>query len=252
MLNFGILGYTSFQGLQLLKTRVLDLHPDVLVVGFGMNDSDVAGYRDQDVVKPGIVGWRDRVKAGTAHSESIALLKYVALALRFRPPPFGEFLKADAKTDQGKSNADVDYDKLEPWTRVSPRDYNSNLREMIALARQQGARVVLLDNELWEGSPYRPVLRAISEQAHVPLVDSLQIIADARTRLERGLEAQLQLERASTPGAPELSASTVDTPVVFRVHEDRYPGTRSRCRLSETIRRSGTSRPTRSRCMTMA
>jgi lysophospholipase L1-like esterase len=223
VLNFGILGYTSFQGLQLLKTRVLDLHPDVLVVGFGMNDSDVAGYRDQDVVKPGVVGWRERVKAVTAHSESIALLKYFALALRFRPRPFGEFLKAEAKTDQGKSNADVDYDKLEPWTRVSPRDYNSNLREMIALARQQGARVVLLDNELWDGSPYRPVLRAISEQAHVPLVDSLQIIADARTRLERGLEAQLHLERASTPGAPELSASTADTPVVFRVHEDRYP-----------------------------
>ncbi len=66
VMNFGVLGYSSFQGLQLLKTRVLDLHPDVLVIGFGMNDSDVGGYRDKDVLKPGEVRWRDRVKAITA------------------------------------------------------------------------------------------------------------------------------------------------------------------------------------------
>src|SRR5580765_4556800 len=48
--NFGVLGYSSFQGLQLLKTRVLDFHPDIVVIGFGMNDSEVAGYRDKDVV----------------------------------------------------------------------------------------------------------------------------------------------------------------------------------------------------------
>jgi lysophospholipase L1-like esterase len=224
VINFGILGYTSFQGLQLLKTRVLNLHPDVVVVGFGMNDSDVAGYRDQDVVKPGAVTWRDRVKAVTAHSESLALLKYFALALRFRPQPFGAFLKADAKTDQGKSNANVNYDELEPWTRVSPRDYDHNLREMIALARGQGARVVLLDNELWDGSPYRPVLRAISAQEHVPLVDSLQLIAAARNRVERDMETQFHLARASeTQPTIDPSSPTSETPVVFRVNAGGYP-----------------------------
>src|SRR5581483_2366056 len=45
VLNFGVLGYSSFQGLQLLKERVLALAPDVLAIGFGMNDSEVAGYR---------------------------------------------------------------------------------------------------------------------------------------------------------------------------------------------------------------
>jgi len=224
VINFGILGYTSFQGLQLLKTRVLDLHPDVIVVGFGMNDSDVAGYRDRDVLKPGPVRWRDRVKAITGQSELLALLKYSALALRFHPQPFGEFLKADAKTDQGKSNANVNYDELEPWTRVSPRDYDSNLREMIALARRQGARVVLLDNELWDGSPYRPVLRAISAQEHVALVDSLRLIADARERIEREMETQFHLARASDiRGVTRPTSSTAKTPVVFRVYDGRYP-----------------------------
>jgi lysophospholipase L1-like esterase len=221
VMNFGILGYTSFQGLQLLKTRVLDLHPDVVVIGFGMNDSDVAGYRDKDVLTAGPVRWRDRVKAVTEHSESLALLKYVALALRFHPKDFGEFLKADAKTDQGKSNANVNYDELEPWTRVSPRDYDHNLREMIMRARAQGARVVLLDNELWEGSPYRPVLRAISHDEDVTLVDSLQLIADARSALERELEERFHLVRASDVSGA-TSSPGVQTPVLFRVYDGGY------------------------------
>ncbi len=223
VMNFGILGYSSYQGLQLLKTRVLDLHPDVLVIGFAMNDSDVAGYRDRDVVSTGPVHWRDRVKRFTSRSESLALLKYLALVLRFRPQPFSEFLKADAKTDQGKSNAIVNYDELEPWTRVSPRDYDRNIRDMIALARGQGARVVLLDNELWGGSPYRPVLRRISDEEGVPLVDSLRLISDARAHIERDLELRFHLARASD--AEQATAATIatDIPVVFRVYEGQYP-----------------------------
>jgi len=222
IMNFGILGYTSFQGLQLFKTRVLDLQPDVVIIGFGMNDSDVAGYRDRDVLTPGVTSWRDRVKAVTSHSESLALLKYLALRLRFHPKPMGEFLKADAKADQGKSNATVNYDDLEAWTRVSPRDYEANLREMIRLARARGARAILLDNELWAESPYRGVLRRLSHDEQVPLVDSLQLIADERAKIERGLEAQFHLAPASaaplgTPGA------LAGVPVVFRVFQGRVP-----------------------------
>jgi lysophospholipase L1-like esterase len=222
VMNFGVLGYSSFQGLELLKRRVLDLHPDVLVIGFGMNDSDVGGYRDKDVLKPGAVRWRDRVKAITAHSESLALMKFFALELRFHPKPIGEFLKADAKADAGKNNETANYDEMEPWTRVSPKDYDRNLREMVKLARDRGARAVLLDNELWPESPYRPVLRAISRDEQVPLVDSLRIIKDERARIERSLEERFRLQPArSSPAA--VSASGGRTTVIFRVYEGAYP-----------------------------
>jgi lysophospholipase L1-like esterase len=236
IMNFGILGYTSFQGLQLLKSRVLDLEPDVLVIGFGMNDSDVAGYRDRDVVSSGPPNWRDRVKAVTSHSESIALLKYFAGVLKFKPKTMGDFLDASAKADQGKSNQTVNYDEMEAWTRVSPRDYGSNLYEMIALARDRKARVVLLDNELWPESPYRAVLEMMSSSQNVPLVDSLQLIADERAKIERGLESQFRLAPASAAAsAPAASlsstsstsitssASSADVPVVFRVFQGNYP-----------------------------
>jgi lysophospholipase L1-like esterase len=221
VMNFGVLGYSSFQGLELLRRRVLDLHPDVLVIGFGMNDSDVGGYRDKDVVKPGEVHWRDRVKAVTSHSESLALMKYFALLLRFRPHPIGDFLADDAKADAGRNNDTVNYDEIEPWTRVSPRDYDRNLREMVRLARGQGARAVLLDNELWPESPYRPVLRAISRDEHVPLVDSLQIIQDERARIEREMEVRFRLEPAQDV-AGTATATAGQTTVVFRAFEGAY------------------------------
>jgi starch binding protein with CBM20 domain len=194
-----------------------------VIVGFGMNDSDVAGYRDRDVLKPGVTSWRERVKAVTAHSESLALLKYLALALRFHPQNMGDFLKADAKADQGKSNATVSYDDMEAWTRVSPRDYDRNLREMIALARGRGARVVLLDNELWPESPYRVTLRTLSRDEHVPLVDSLQLIADERAKIERGMETRFHLAAASTATPSSSPDPSAGVPVVFRVYQGSYP-----------------------------
>src|SRR5262245_57349264 len=122
VMNFGVLGYSSFQGLELLKRRVLDLHPDVVLIGFGMNDSEVAGYRDKDVGHTGAPGWRERAKAVASSSEVYSLLKYFALELRFHPQTMGDFLNADVKTESAKGSADVNYDEIEPWTRVSPHD----------------------------------------------------------------------------------------------------------------------------------
>ena len=51
--NFGVLGYSSFQGLQLMKVQLPVFSPDIVVLGFGMNDSEVAGYRDRDMVGDG-------------------------------------------------------------------------------------------------------------------------------------------------------------------------------------------------------
>src|SRR5437762_14253919 len=84
----------------------------------------------------------------------------------------------------------VVYSAIEPWTRVSPPDYEANIREMIRLSRARGAAVVLLDNELWEESPYRALLKSIAADTHAPLVDTLRIVAEPRTAIERGTELE--------------------------------------------------------------
>jgi lysophospholipase L1-like esterase len=226
VMNFGVLGYSSFQGLQLLSHRVLALHPDIVVIGFGMNDSEVAGYRDKDVIAtkaaPLTRRMKDAVTDGAKDLETYKLLKYSALALKFRPKSIGEYLKADAEA--GRGSGVVDYDAIEPWTRVSPQDYERNLREMIGLATAAGARVVLVDNELWGESPYRPVLRRLSAAFDVPLVDSYRLVADAQTKAARDFEVALKLDpSAAGDGEGPPSRPATSTTVVFRVRQGDRP-----------------------------
>jgi lysophospholipase L1-like esterase len=256
VLNFGVLGYSSFQGRRLLESRVLDLHPDVVLIGFGMNDSEVAGYRDRDMVSsrddsgdPIPPSFRTRLREQAADLEFYKLLKYFALALRFHPKSMGDFLREQAH-DRGSGR--VDYSTIEPWTRVSPQDYDSNLREMIRGSRARGASVVLLDNELWEESPYRNVLKTIAADTHAPLVDSLRIVYDARAAIERSLERELGLAAAqhdesaaaegAAPPAPSSETPPGKTRVVFRVSRGRYPVPRA-LSIAGTDRQLGDATP---------
>src|SRR5207244_8196377 len=103
-----------------------------------------------------------------------------------------------------------------------PHDFEENVREMIRLSTARGARVVLLDNELWEQSPYRPVLHRIAADVNVPIVDSLTIVEDAKNKLVADLEAGLQLAASAPalPAPPALSdrpALPAESTVIFRV-----------------------------------
>ena len=101
VMNFGVLGYSSFQGVQLLKSRVLPLAPDVLVIGFGMNDSEVAGYRDKDMVAAARPGVAARLKDTGKDLEFYKLLQYLALSIRFHPKPAGEYIRVEAESKSG-------------------------------------------------------------------------------------------------------------------------------------------------------
>jgi len=216
VINFGVLGYSSFQGLQLLKARVLDLKPDILLIGFGMNDSEVAGYRDKDMISDQAPRPAVRFVEAAKELEFYKLLNYFALALRFHSKSIGEYVKQDAEAKSGP----VDYDAIEKWTRVSPRDYDANIREMIRLEAGRGGRAILVDNELWDESPYRPVLRRIAADTHVPLVDSLRIVADEKLKVEHDLEARLDL--AAHPARPATPAPPAQVTIVFRVSHGTF------------------------------
>jgi len=61
--NFGVPGYSSFQGLQLLTHEVLEAKPDAVVVLFGWNDHwRVQGFSDHEQKmegNPALIAWRD-------------------------------------------------------------------------------------------------------------------------------------------------------------------------------------------------
>jgi lysophospholipase L1-like esterase len=184
-----------------------------------MNDSKVLGLRDKDWIATGqALPWKDQFGRLLKESETIRLLQYLARALKHKPQSVGDHLQARADA-AGKADGAMDFAKLEPWTRVSPADYENNIREMIRLARGRNAGVILLYNEFWKDSPYQQALEKLSKSEGVPLVDARGLIAKAREEVEKNLETKLNLEPART------GQGCVDgkVEVVFRVYLGKRP-----------------------------
>jgi lysophospholipase L1-like esterase len=227
VLNLGVLGYSSYQGRVLLETHVRTWRPDVVTIGFAMNDASVAGYRDAEAAKAvrEAPGWPLRVARLGEHVEIYRLLRYLAALVRFRPPSPGDHLwqvnenPEDAPYLVPGAAGLVDYARLEGRSRVGVAAYEENVRAMIALAREVRARVVLLYNELAPQSPYRGVLRRVSADAGVPLVDGSELIANARRRKEEELERRFDL--VPPPGGDSESR---EVRVVLRVLLGDRPG----------------------------
>jgi lysophospholipase L1-like esterase len=221
VLNLGVLGYSSYQGIEVLRSVGLPLEPDVIVIGYGMNDSSMAGFHDADLrtAKPPAAAWTQRLAAAAERSEVFRLLRYVALAARYQPASMADAIRqADARAAEALkagSPADV-YAKGEAWTRVPLPDYERNLTEMVALARSRGARAVIMFNELWLDNPYRAAARSVARRLDVPFIDTPALIASARQRLDAELERRLGLQAEPRP------IDGVDVEVVFRVHGNGY------------------------------
>jgi lysophospholipase L1-like esterase len=224
VLNLGVMGYSSYQGLQLLKRQVLDFDPDLVLIGFAMNDSHVSGYRDQDMQD-----YKESRTAATTvvrlaqKSELYKLLSYLTRSMIEKPTSIGEQLKASAHAGRGGDILDMpegqSYEQFEAWTRVPLNDYEKNIVEMIRLTRDRGAGAILLFNELWRNNPYRIALEKISAAQRVPLVDSSALIAEKRRRIEEELEKKLGL----VPDKQSARFGNNEVEVVFRVYSGAYP-----------------------------
>ena len=205
VLNLGVMGYSSRQGLELMRRYVLDLQPDLVLIGFGMNDAIVSGWRDKDAIG-GSQTAPQRLNRLLDYVESYKLVQYWQSRLNYQPWTIGDYLKKVARSDGTpdavwtgrEASESADYDGLEAVTRVSPRDYEQNLAEMIELARGRSADVILLFNELWD-TPYRKIVGHVAHAKQVAWVDSKAIIDEARQGAVRALEERLDLVVPDSP-----------------------------------------------------
>ena len=226
--NLGMLAYTSYQGLELLKRRALALQPDIVIIGYAMNDASISGWRDKDLAQAGAPRFKLK-KFFAAHMESYKLAAYLAQVSRFDQISMSEHLKAmndparRLETYEGWESAEfleaADYAQLEAKTRVSPQDYEKNVRAMVALIREHQASPILLHNEIRPGSPYQAALRKLSIEERVPLVDSTDIIAQAKQQLAQQLTERLGLQQSGVAAKRSDNTSTVrGVEVVFRLY----------------------------------
>lgn len=111
VINAGVIGYTSFQGLTLLDAKVLGWSPDLVTVYFGWNDHWLAR------------GLEDKHQKEAAPSGAVNALEGLRLFQLAR------MLKSGAKSER--------IDKM----RVEPADYKDNLSRIHRRCGDQGAKV---------------------------------------------------------------------------------------------------------------
>jgi lysophospholipase L1-like esterase len=121
VVNYGVPGYTSFQGRRLLE-RILAKHrPDVVLLAFGANDLESDRYSDAEKAAR-ISPWRVRLAGWLEHLAVARLVRQAFTGGRRAP----------------------DADK-EGTPRVSQSEYRDNMISMIEMARAAGAEAIVLD-----------------------------------------------------------------------------------------------------------
>jgi len=156
VINAGVWGYTSFQGLARFK-ELLAFEPDMVLVSFGGNDAHRVQVPDKEYVRR-----HDRIDRLTRASRRLRLAQAMVA---------GFDLAGMAVQGSGA---------LVP--RVSLDDYRAHLREIIALGRARNVRIVLLtrpyigesnDPASWKtcAPQYNAATLAIAAEEQVPAID---------------------------------------------------------------------------------
>lgn len=122
VINAGMSGHSSWQGLMLARSEVLPLEPDLVVLAFGYHDSNPSLSPDKEVLTDSLLTWRVRT---LMYRSRICLLLRAAI-LRFQA----------FRNDRPHSK------RLCP--RVAPKEFAENLRTFARLGQRHSFRVIFL------------------------------------------------------------------------------------------------------------
>lgn len=128
VINAGVPGYTSYQGVRYLRERGLALRPAIVLFGYGFNDSAPRG----DVEKA--IAWNDRL---------FHAVRFKNWALQR-----SSVLRWAKSVGGGRSRVRPG---LFARPRASEEKYRRNLGQIVALSREGGARPFML---AFGGTPY--------------------------------------------------------------------------------------------------
>jgi lysophospholipase L1-like esterase len=145
VINAGVPGYTSYQGLEYLRERGLALRPEIVLIGFGFNDA----YRSGDIEN----------QLARAH---LTTPFFVADDALIYYSSFYRWLRWRANQLAPKD--------LPP--RVSPEKYGRNLGAIIEAVQATGANPVLVNfwSPIGDGKDYRDALQAVATRTGTPIV----------------------------------------------------------------------------------
>jgi lysophospholipase L1-like esterase len=183
VINAGVPGYTSYQGLLYLGERGLALGPAAVVLAYGFNDTATVGDIELQLA-------RER--------RLLPLLE--ADDLLMRRSTLYRWLRWQANANPTGLPA-----------RVTPEKYGRNVAQMLALIRERGARPIVLsfwDERDQPNAGYRAALAAVVRTHDVPvitydgpLLDVIHPTAEGYRTLATRLLAQLERDGVVAAGS---------------------------------------------------
>ena len=182
VLNLGVPGYSSRQGLELLRQQALKYQPDLVVFAFGTNDrfwrrtiSDDQFIRFNQSTAGGILLY---LRDGAEYLYAYRLVRRAATAA-------ARWLFTAPALQLG-----------EP--RVSLAELPANIAAAHALLRVQGASLLLVNNDFY-GTDAIDGMRAGAQRTGAPLLDMRQLFAQRDLARTHQLEAQYHLPSPAPP-----------------------------------------------------
>ena len=126
VINGGVSGYSSYQGLQLLKNQVINLQPNVITIYYGLNDCIWANKFSDKEMKIAPV-WMSNLDSFFGKFAIPTTIKLILYSLRDN----SYYVDSDLMNDLKK--------------RVSLEDYEKNLKEIIRISRENQVKIILLN-----------------------------------------------------------------------------------------------------------
>ena len=163
VVNAGVWGYTVFQGLRRFK-ELTAMNPDVVLISFGGNDAHPVRVRDAEYVRQ-----HDRIEWITRVTRRLRLAQLIVAGwdrVGIGTVPAGALV-----------------------ARVPLDEYVAHLREIIAIGRERGIKVVLLtrpfvgssaDPASWKtyAPKYNEATIAVARAENVPVIDIYALFKD--------------------------------------------------------------------------
>lgn len=190
IIDAGVPGYTSLQGLRYLKHELIKYHPDMVLIGFGFNDlCEAVGDKDSEIKSP--PEWSVSLDDSLSKFKTYILLKQIILKIKQKLIQVRNYGKGANRASVSFLNNVNDLDNLirfqeerenYPLRRVPPADFSNNIKEIIEMGNAYKFKVVLLTLPSVNGNfGYGPMLRLLALKYNVKLID---LIKDFEERLK--------------------------------------------------------------------
>lgn len=189
VLNFGIPGHASLQGVERLKHLALGFHPDVVTFAFGTNDRFFHPPMKLSDELRASHSWR-----GTILTDARALFNLSATyrGLRALLVRTGALVPASEPQHPGPTSA--------AWVGLDEMD--GAIGEVKSLGDREGFSLVLLNIDLHETD----AVTATTEGAHrtgAPLVDIAALFREKKAERDREIATKRGLAPTTVPGAAD-------------------------------------------------